>query len=512
MKITFYDIYKYFKDRIILNNLNESTELIQMLEAKLLVKNQKIFKSNFIYVGTTSFIIKNQINLQSANAILIDDTFGNIPAYNLGRSKYLILESNCELFETFNAINELFTENSLLNALKSCIALENIAEVASQALDNPIIIIDPSYRILASSEISKISDKFWIQNVKNGYCSYDFISYVRNMESIKNSLNNITPFKVICDKSHIERWVTKIIVDGKLIGYIITLLSNSPMEENYKNILLMISNVISDKFEKNLANRNMDNFDRENFLVDLLDEKIKDYNALKEKLKTYGLNYKSNFIVIVLDIDKFDALNKTPNYISDKLEKLFHKKTHTYYENYIVMLYDYKSEPFISAEQKQLIENFANENQILIGISNTFRNLINSRKYFEQGISSIKISEKVNIIKTINYYKNIQAYDFINKASHTIEMESFIHPSLNILRDYDEENNTELYKTLYLYLKNNHNSVFAAKELFIHRNTVKYRLDKILELTDINLKNEDEVFQVFFSYKCLQCNGVSTRK
>ncbi|MGH4125470.1 MAG: PucR family transcriptional regulator [Clostridium sp.] len=504
--MTFYHIYKYFKDRIILNNLNESTELIPMLEAKLLVKNQKIFKSNFIYVGTTSFIIQNQINLQSANAILIDDTLGNIPAHNLGKSKYLILGSNCELFETFNEINEVFTENSLLNALKSSAALENIAEVASQALDNPIIIIDPSYRILASSEISKISDKFWMQNVKNGYCSYDFISYVRSMESIKNSLNNTTPFKVICDKSHIERWVTKIIVDGKLIGYIITLLSNSPMEENYKNTLLMISNVISDKFEKNLVNRNMDNFDGENFLMDLLDEKIKDYNVLVEKLKTYGLNYKSNFTVIVLDIDKFDARDKTPNYLSYKLEKLFYKRTHTYYENYIVVLYDYEREPFISAEQKQLIENFANENQILIGISNTFSNLLNCREYFEQGISSIKISGKMNITKNINYYKNIQAYDFINRASHTMEIESFIHPSLNILRDYDEENNTELYKTLYLYLKNNQNSVFAAKELFIHRNTVKYRLDKILELTDINLKNEDEAFQVLFSYKCLQCN------
>ncbi|ADI00003.1 PucR family transcriptional regulator [Salisediminibacterium selenitireducens] len=46
----------------------------------------------------------------------------------------------------------------------------------------------------------------------------------------------------------------------------------------------------------------------------------------------------------------------------------------------------------------------------------------------------------------------------------------------------------ELKETISVYLKHNMNTSSAAKELFMHRNTMQYRLDKFIEKTSIDMK------------------------
>ncbi|WP_438823690.1 helix-turn-helix domain-containing protein [Bacillus sp. JJ1764] len=71
------------------------------------------------------------------------------------------------------------------------------------------------------------------------------------------------------------------------------------------------------------------------------------------------------------------------------------------------------------------------------------------------------------------------------------------------LLNYDKENNTDYYETLQAYLLNRQNLNETANQLFIHRNTIKYRLNKINELSKIDLTNGETVFQLAYSYKIL---------
>ena len=77
------------------------------------------------------------------------------------------------------------------------------------------------------------------------------------------------------------------------------------------------------------------------------------------------------------------------------------------------------------------------------------------------------------------------------------------HPALHQMRLYDEKNKTELYQTLYVFMNCQYNSSKAARELHIHRTTLLYRLDKIYELTNINLENWETRLHLMFSYQLL---------
>ena len=59
------------------------------------------------------------------------------------------------------------------------------------------------------------------------------------------------------------------------------------------------------------------------------------------------------------------------------------------------------------------------------------------------------------------------------------------------LRRYDREHNGDLLKTLSAYLRNGGNSVRTADALFIHRNSLRYRLARTQALTSLDPDDPD---------------------
>jgi hypothetical protein len=57
----------------------------------------------------------------------------------------------------------------------------------------------------------------------------------------------------------------------------------------------------------------------------------------------------------------------------------------------------------------------------------------------------------------------------------------------------------ELYQTIKIFLENNLNASLTAKKLYIHRNTLQYRIDKFVEKTGIQLKDFNGAFTVFLA-------------
>src|SRR6478609_10075713 len=68
-------------------------------------------------------------------------------------------------------------------------------------------------------------------------------------------------------------------------------------------------------------------------------------------------------------------------------------------------------------------------------------------------------------------------------ASEDVPLADMANESLNPLRAFDAEHGAELMATLESYLGNNGSVAAVAEELTLHRNTVRYRLAQITELT-----------------------------
>ncbi len=61
------------------------------------------------------------------------------------------------------------------------------------------------------------------------------------------------------------------------------------------------------------------------------------------------------------------------------------------------------------------------------------------------------------------------------------------------------DNNGILCKTLAVWFENNMQTVATAKALYVHRNTLEYRLNKIADLTGLNLNSTDDRFLLYMA-------------
>lgn len=59
------------------------------------------------------------------------------------------------------------------------------------------------------------------------------------------------------------------------------------------------------------------------------------------------------------------------------------------------------------------------------------------------------------------------------------------------LEEYDREHRGDLVRTLTVFFEANANASEAAERLFLHRNSMAYRMERIREITGLNLKSPD---------------------
>jgi DNA-binding PucR family transcriptional regulator len=68
----------------------------------------------------------------------------------------------------------------------------------------------------------------------------------------------------------------------------------------------------------------------------------------------------------------------------------------------------------------------------------------------------------------------------------------------------DEKNHTEYIPTLQAYLEQHLGATQAAKQLFIHRSTFLYRMERIREILQSDLDDPDELFYLELSLRLLE--------
>lgn len=90
------------------------------------------------------------------------------------------------------------------------------------------------------------------------------------------------------------------------------------------------------------------------------------------------------------------------------------------------------------------------------------------------------------------------------------ELESFYEETLAPLAAYDEQYETELVKTVETYLDNDGNVAQTAASLFTHRHTVRYRLERVKELTGHDIGSSAGREKLSLGLKAMRVLGIAT--
>ncbi len=88
------------------------------------------------------------------------------------------------------------------------------------------------------------------------------------------------------------------------------------------------------------------------------------------------------------------------------------------------------------------------------------------------------------------------------------ELERFYADTVAPLIAYDEQYGTELVRTLETFLDNDASMAATYKQLFTHRHTIRYRLDRVRELTGLDVNSTDGRERLGLGLKAMRVLGV----
>ena len=145
------------------------------------------------------------------------------------------------------------------------------------------------------------------------------------------------------------------------------------------------------------------------------------------------------------------------------------------------------------------LDNLLSRFGIKCGISLKFYNFMNIKHAYIQSKTALTEGAKKEPRKWRYYFRDYYIDHIINSLDKSTSLKSLCHPQVLKLKEYDEKNNTEYVRCLYTCLQNGLNISQAARKLFIHRNTLTYRLNRIIEILETDLGTKKRLFPLFFS-------------
>ena len=151
------------------------------------------------------------------------------------------------------------------------------------------------------------------------------------------------------------------------------------------------------------------------------------------------------------------------------------------------------------------MEKYIKNNGLIAGLSNRFTNIQEIRKYYNQSLKSAQLGRKLKNAPGLYRYEEMSIFHLMEICeSKDYNLLDFCHPALLVLKNYDQEKNTDFFNTLYQYLNFSQNTQKTANYLNIHKNTLLYRIDKIKKITGNPLNHGDELIKLHFSFKLLE--------
>ena len=114
------------------------------------------------------------------------------------------------------------------------------------------------------------------------------------------------------------------------------------------------------------------------------------------------------------------------------------------------------------------------------------------RDAFHESTHIIEFSDMPTFKDKPILYNKLGIYKML-LASNNASLKSIHNSVLHGLIEFDKENDAELITTLESYIQNNMNLEATSKALYIHSNTIRYRIKKIESITGLSLKNTEDM-------------------
>ena len=109
---------------------------------------------------------------------------------------------------------------------------------------------------------------------------------------------------------------------------------------------------------------------------------------------------------------------------------------------------------------------------------------------------ALRLQKASSPAERTSVYADLDVFRMLASVDDLADVDRFVHKWLGTLVSYDERKHTDLLKTLCQYLQHGGSYEDTSRALSVHRSTLKYRLQRIRELTGHDLTDPETHFSL----------------
>ncbi|WP_158012382.1 PucR family transcriptional regulator [Paraclostridium sordellii] len=131
---------------------------------------------------------------------------------------------------------------------------------------------------------------------------------------------------------------------------------------------------------------------------------------------------------------------------------------------------------------------------------------------YKEAFKALSMIDIYNRDSKIIKYKELGIIRWLVELSDIKEIQRYCYENLGPILEYDKKHGMDLMGTLKCYFQNNRHLLKTSQELFIHRNTLLYRLSTIKELLKIDLDDAMIDLELFNSILIYEFINLKNKK
>jgi PucR family transcriptional regulator, purine catabolism regulatory protein len=373
-------------------------------------------------------------------------------------------------------------------------SLKDVARELCSLLARPVEIDDLSFGVLAEASQSGAElDEVRRAAIRDGRNTPQLLAYLRAsgiLRRVSTTLASerldVTPEGQALGMT-MARILAPIVVARRIYGYVWIIAGDRELEpldthaiEHAATVAALIlfrektAHAADERAERNLLNR-------------LLEEGGAQDSGLREQMARFRLRLDAPHAVIALDPGANDLRVVELVARNAARHKGLNAALGERADRCVVILETARQEQVESYCQHVLAQTGPLDDSLRIGASGLEGDARLLHRAYERAIEALEALPALGNERRMASFEELGLLHWLRALPQDLLNENIYIQRLQRLAEHDRTHGSQLTQTLETFLENDGNGVRTAQQLYIHRHTLKYRLQRIHEISDLDL-------------------------
>lgn len=408
------------------------------------------------------------------------------------------------------AVDRIFTLTALVS---KGAGLQRIINEVSRIFGMPASIIDTSLSFLAYSD--GFPDFAADRAEQNQGFLPERAQLALKEEGLIDTLHDTDKVRVFTwegpDGKQATNHFAFICIDGTPVASVSLLTQGEPLQKSRLALMPILAQILSIELQKSnsyLMNKAMR---YSHLLTKLLDGSV-DADSISSQFAMFGHTLKAYKHVVCVDFSREFYDVSQVQALAERFHQVIPNNVYVVRDRFIVFLStcDTLKDEHDREGGGEALRGIVRGSDVKVGVSSLYAETPRTGAYLEEAKRAIRTGMQLHPNESVFFFSDYRMADLLDRIDGEA-LYSYRYPPLMKVIEEDLAHGTHLAYTLYVYLADPGHPAEVCKQLFIHKNTLYYRLDKLRDIMGEDLRSADVVTQAQMTFLILQHQGKFNR-